>query len=137
MLTKLQSRLPLLRQLVCRRRGLEGPVLRFLVPRGPSISWCLAHTLSQWSGLGLRRTRRLLIKKLSGRSSTTGGPSTRGTLPSHTCAIFTPTASAYWRWLVARSTPSLSLPAWIRGPTNAWQRSECTCVTMTLTRRPN
>ena len=137
MLMKLQSRLPLLRQPVCRRPGLEGLVLRFLVPRGPSIGWCLAHTSSQWSGSGLRRTHRLLIKKLPGRSSTTGGPSTRGTLPSHTCAIFTPTSSAYRRWLVARSTPSSSSPAWIRGPTSAWQRSGCTCVTMTLTRRSN
>ena len=136
MLMKLQSRLPLLRQLMCRRRRLDRPVSRFFMPGGPSIGCCLACTLSQWNGPGLRRTRWLLIKKLPGSLSTTGGPSTRGTFPSHTCTIFTPIASPYRRWLVARSTPYPSLPAWIRGSTNVWQRKGCTCVTMTLIRQP-
>ena len=130
MLMKLQSRLPLHWQLMCHRRGQDGLVSWVLVPEGPLIGYRLGRTSSQWSGSGLRRTRRLLIKKLPGLSSTTRGPSTIGTFPSHTCAIFTPTASVYWQWLKARNTPSPSPLAWIRGLTSTWQSTGCIYTTM-------
>ena len=66
-----------------------------------------------------------------------GGPSTRGTLSSRTCSIFSLTAFAYRRWLVRRNTPSPSPSTWIRGPTNAWPRTGCICPTMTSMRLSN
>ena len=41
---------------------------------GPLTGWCLVRTSSQWSGPGLRRMHRLLIKKLPRLSLTTRGP---------------------------------------------------------------
>ena len=89
-------------------RGPDGPVSRLMVLEGSLIGWCLVRMLSEWSGLGLLRMCRLLTKKFPGHSLTTGSPSTRGTLLSCTCTIFTLTASAYRQWLVGRNTPSPS-----------------------------
>ena len=77
--------------------GPDGLVFQLMVPEGPLICWCLVRISSQWSGSGLRRMIRLMIKKFLGHSLTTGGPSTKGTLSSRTCAIFTLTASACGR----------------------------------------
>ena len=109
------SRLHLLKRSMRRQRGPDGPFLRLMMPEGPLIGWCSICILSQWSGRGLWRMRRLLTKKLPGYSLTTRGLSTRGTLPLRTCAIFTLTASLYRRWLVGRNTPSPSTSTWIRG----------------------
>ena len=98
----------------------DEPVSQLIVPKGPLIGWCSVHTSRQWSGLGLRRMHRLLIKKLPRHSLTTKGPSTRGTLSSRTCTIFTLIAFVYRRWLVRRNTPSPSPSARIRGPTSVW-----------------
>ena len=117
--------------------GLDGPVSLLIVLGGPSIGWYLVRTSSQWSELGLRRMRRLLIKKLPYHSLTTRGPSTRETLLSHTCAIFTLTTSMYWRWLVRKNNLSPSPSTWIRGLTSAWLRTGCICATMTSMRLLN
>ena len=106
MLMMCLSRLHFLKRPMHRSCWPNDPISRLMVLGGPLIGWCLARTSSRWSGLGLQRMRRLLIKKLLGHSLAIGGPLTRGTFPLSTCTIFTLTASMHQRWLVGRNTPS-------------------------------
>ena len=73
------SRLHFLKRPMHRCCEPNDPVSWLMVLRGPLIGWCLARISSRWSGLGLQRMRRLLIKKLLGHSLAIGGPLTRGT----------------------------------------------------------